>query len=70
MWQSAKNPKWVESKESNLDQIRPPLEMDNTLKFIETNLFLIEMDYLHTVKVLLYFSNLKLNFLQCLVVVN
>ena len=35
--------------------------MDITLKFTETNLFLIKMDYLYTVKILLYFFNLKLN---------
>ena len=40
--------------------------MDTTLKFTEANLFLMKMDGLCTVQVLLYFSDIKLNFLPCL----
>ena len=44
--------------------------MCTTLKFTKTNLFLMKMDCLNTVEALLYFSNLKLNFLLCLDIVN
>ena len=43
--------------------------MDIALEFTEIDLFLIKMFYLCTVQVLLYFSNLKLNFSLCLDVV-
>ena len=44
--------------------------MDTTLKFTEANLFLMKMDGLCTVQVLLYFFDIKLNFLPCLKIVN
>ena len=44
--------------------------MDTTLKFTEANLFLMKMDGLCTVQVLLYFFDIKLNFLPCLEIVN
>ena len=46
------------------------LEMGITLKFTETKLFLVTMDYFYTVQILLYFSNAKLTFLVCLDLVN
>ena len=66
---SKKNPKWVESK-ANVKiwtKFESYLYAGNgmyiTLKFTETNLCSIKMDYFYTVVVLLYFRNLKLNFL-------
>ena len=43
--------------------------MGNALKFSETNLFLIKVDYFYTLQELLYFANLRLNFLLCLDIV-
>ena len=45
-------------------------EMGTTLKLFETNLFLVKIDSLYRVQKLLCFSNLKLNFLLCLNIVN
>ena len=44
-------------------KLDPFLEMGITLKFTETNLFLIKLDYLYSVWLLLWFSYLKLNIL-------
>ena len=38
----------VKAKGQNVDQIQPLLEVGITLKFTETNLFLIKMDYFYT----------------------
>ena len=44
-------------------KLDPFLEMGITLKFTETNLFLIKLDYLYSIWLLLWFSYLKLNIL-------
>ena len=60
----------ISNCQSNVDEIgKLELTGKGRLLFAETNLFLMKMDYLETVSVW-YFSNLKLNFLQCLDIVN
>ena len=44
-------------------KLDPFLEMGITLKFTETNLFLIKLDYLYSIWLLLWFSYLKINIL-------
>ena len=39
---------WIRKVGENLDQIPPQLEMGIALKFTETNLFFVKMDYLCT----------------------
>ena len=46
-----------------MDQIGPILEMGITLKFNETNLFSVKLNYLYSVWALFWFSNQKRNIL-------